>query len=106
MNPFALNDDDAYRRSDGIGATGHLHMRYTARERNIVWKNDLLAREAALVLGDFLSSDSPWIFRGTLQNGRGLICNNILHDRPGFNDSDDQKRLLYRLRFFDRIGGP
>jgi len=86
-----------------VDAGGHLHMRYTARKRNIMWKNDVMTREAALVLGDFLASDSPWIFRGTLQTGQGLICNNVLHDRSGFNDSDEQKRLLYRLRFYDRV---
>ncbi len=86
-----------------VDADGHLHMRYTARKRNVVWKDDPPTREAAQALGDFLASDSPWIFRGTLQTGQGLICNNVLHDRSGFNDSDEQKRLLYRLRFYDRM---
>ncbi len=85
-----------------VDADGHLHMRYTARKRNIIWKDDALTREAARALGDFLASDSPWIFRATLQAGQGLISNNVLHDRSAFTDTDGQKRLLYRLRYYDR----
>jgi hypothetical protein len=33
----------------------------------------------------------------------GLVCNNVLHDRAAFSDSDTQKRLLYRARYYDRI---
>ncbi len=38
--------------------------------------------------------------------GRGLIGNNVLHDRAGFEDHDEpnQRRLLYPARFLDRIG--
>ena len=81
----------------------HLHMRYTARTRNIVWKDDPLVLAAVTALSEYLNSSSPSIFRGTLQSGQGLICNNVLHDRSGFTDSQAQKRLLYRLRYFDRM---
>ena len=88
-------------------AQGHsrprLHMRYTARGRNVVWRDDPDTSAARQCLSEFLHSDNPAIFRATLESGQGLICNNVLHDRSGFNDSDTQKRLLYRLRFFDRI---
>lgn len=86
-----------------LDSKGHLHMRYTARQRNIVWKEDRLVLEAVAALRVFCESDSPWIFRGTLQSGQGLISNNVLHDRSGFNDSDALSRLLYRLRYFDRV---
>ena len=33
----------------------------------------------------------------------GLVCNNVLHDRAAFVDSESRKRLLYRARYFDRI---
>ena len=36
-----------------------------------------------------------------LQSGQGLICNNVLHTRSGFET--DSPRLLYRARYFDRI---
>ncbi len=86
-----------------IHANGQLHMRYTARRRNIEWRDESATREAARRLDELLHSDSPWIFRATLQRGQGLVCNNVLHDRSGFDDDPNQRRLLYRLRFFDRI---
>ena len=86
-------------------ADGHLHMRYTARTRSIVWKKDGITEQAAACLSEFLNSDSKFIFRHTLQSGQGLISNNVLHDRSAFEDSDNEaeKRLLYRARYFDRI---
>lgn len=84
-------------------ATGALHMRYTARMRNILWKDDPLTREAVSALEQLLASDTPYIYRGRLEPGMGLVSNNVLHDRSGFEDRDGQpKRLLYRARFFDR----
>jgi hypothetical protein len=86
--------------------TGSLHMRYTARKRNIVWKDDSASRAAVQRLEALLDSDLPYIFRGRLEAGMGLLCNNVLHDRGGFSDAPDKpKRLLYRARYFDRIRG-
>jgi len=86
-----------------VDKSGHLHMRYTARARNITWKDEPLATAAVEALSVFLNSKSSSIFHDTLQSGQGLICNNVLHDRSGFIDSQEQKRLLYRLRYFDRM---
>ena len=83
--------------------TGNLHMRYSARKRNIAWRDDRLTQEAVACLEDFLQSDSPYILRYRLQAGEGLLSNNVLHNRTGFTDSDEQQRLLYRARYFDRI---
>ncbi len=82
---------------------GYLHMRYTARTRSIQWKNDTITLAAVKALEDFLASDSPYIYRATLQSGQGLISNNVLHDRSGFEDAEGVKRLLYRLRYYQRI---
>lgn len=82
---------------------GQLHMRYTERARNVVWKDDPALEQAVRALLELLHSDAPWIYRGTLQAGQGLICNNVLHDRSGFENSDTQTRLLYRLRYYDRV---
>jgi len=82
---------------------GQLHMRYTARKRNVIWQQDELTQQALNALSNILNSDSDYIYRGTLQSGQGLISNNVLHDRSGFNDDKEQPRLLYRLRYFDRI---
>lgn len=81
--------------------TGALHMRYTARTRSIEWKNDTATRAAVTALEKLLASDSPYIFRGHLAPGMGLICNNVLHDRSGFNDDPAHPRLLYRARYLD-----
>lgn len=86
-----------------IQAGGALHMRYTARKRNIEWKGDAATR-AALAALDKLLAESPYIFRATLQPGMGLLCNNVLHTRDGFRDNPEAPpRLLYRARYFDRI---
>ena len=82
-----------------------LHMRYTARTRSIEWSADPLAQAAISTLGAFLESASPYIYRGILQPGQGLISNNVLHDRSGFDDDAAHTRQLYRLRYYQRITG-
>lgn len=84
--------------------TGSLHMRYSARKRNISWRDDALTREAADRITDLLEIDE-FTYRYRLKAGEGLICNNILHKRSGFEDSAGQKRLMYRARYHDRIKG-
>ena len=83
---------------------GFLHMRYTARTVSIEWKADAATRAAVAALERILADEaSPYIFRGRLEPGMGMVCNNVLHDRSAFADSDARKRLLYRARYFDRI---
>ncbi len=80
-----------------------LVMRYTARKRHVIWRQDAATQAAVNALEEVLASD-PLIIRHKLRPGEGLICNNILHNRSGFADGvDDKGRLLYRLRFHDRI---
>ena len=82
---------------------GNLHMRYTARTRSIEWKDNDVTYTAVRCLEEFLGSDSPYVYRATLQPGQGLVSNNVLHDRSGFEDTGESKRLLYRLRYYQRI---
>ncbi|OQX10924.1 MAG: taurine catabolism dioxygenase TauD [Thiothrix lacustris] len=91
-----------------VTAAGHLHMRYSARQRNVIWRDDPMTREAADFLLNLWQQDSPYKIRYTLQAGEGLLCNNVLHCRTAFTDSDDpaQTRLLYRGRYFDRVAEP
>ncbi|WP_456414458.1 TauD/TfdA family dioxygenase [Thiolapillus sp.] len=84
-----------------LQADGSLHMRYTHRKRNIHWRDDELTREAVHFLGQIMSTDNPYYIEGTLDAGQGLICNNVLHTRTGFEENS--QRLLYRGRYFDRI---
>lgn len=86
-----------------IDPAGHLHMRYSARARNIVWKDDPLTQAAAQCLLTLFQQDSPYIFRHRLEAGQGIISNNVLHCRTAFSDAPGRTRLLYRARYFDRI---
>jgi len=82
---------------------GSLHMRYTARTRSIEWSPDPITQAAVKTLEAFLDSSSPYTYRATLQPGQGLISNNVLHDRSGFDDDAEHTRQLYRLRYYQRI---
>ncbi len=105
-------DGEGNERGPSVGpvfsvhaGTGTLHMRYTARKRNIEWKDDE-ATTAALQALERILNGSPYIFRARLEPGMGLICNNILHTRDAFSDAPERpRRLLYRARYFDRIAG-
>lgn len=108
----ARMDESGIARPDETGPvfsldpkSGDLHMRYTARTRSIRWKDTALVTEAVAFLEQLLNSASPYIFRGRLAPGMGLICNNVLHDRTSFSDDEQCHRLLYRARYYDRIQG-
>ena len=81
-----------------------LCMRYTARQRNIVWKKDKLVQRAVSCIQEILQGSS-YIFRYRLSEGEGVICNNVLHNRTAFEDHEEEnkKRLLYRGRFYNRV---
>jgi len=82
---------------------GALHMRYSARKKNIQWRDDDLTRAAREFLSEMLADKNSPIHHYRLQAGEGLISNNVLHNRTAFEDGPGHKRLLYRARFFDRI---
>ena len=88
-----------------ISPGGDLHMRYTIRVNNVIWSDDPLTQEALTCLKDILNSDSPYIYRGLLEAGMGLVSNNVLHDRAAFKDSEEYKRHFYRARYFNRLQG-
>jgi len=88
-----------------IMPSGDLHMRYTIRVNNVIWTDDPLAQEALSYLQEILNSDSPYIYRGRLESGMGLLSNNVLHDRAAFTDDETHKRHYYRARYFDRLAG-
>ena len=109
MIPANINKQGEVIRPDRYGPVfsvlddGNLHMRYTARTRSIEWKRDPLVQKAVRLLHGYLHTDSPYIYRGTLQPGQGLISNNVLHDRSGFEEDEEHKRLLYRMRYYQRV---
>lgn len=86
-----------------VSADGHLHMRYSARTRNIHWREDATTAQAVIRINEILASDCPYIFRYTLKANEGVISNNALHNRSGFKDTESAPRLLYRARYYDRV---
>lgn len=85
--------------------TGALHMRYSARTRNVIWKDDPDTLAAARAIADLFSSPHAPIFRHRLSPGEGILSNNVLHRREGFRDdpASGHKRLVYRARYYDRV---
>ena len=88
-----------------VDGDGHLHMRYSARQRNIVWKDDAETQKARDFITALLRDETAPIYTYRLQPGEGVISNNILHRRNSFTDGDTpaRKRLVWRARFYDRI---
>ena len=85
-----------------VDEQGYLHMRYSARTRNIEWLDNEHIKQATDFITNFLASDSPYIFRYRLNENEGVISNNVLHNRSAFEDDEESKRLLYRARFYQR----
>lgn len=83
--------------------SGAIHMRYSARKKNIQWRDDALTRTAREFLSGILADEGGPVFRYRLQAGEGLISNNVLHNRTAFEDGPGHRRLIYRARFYDRI---
>ena len=83
--------------------SGRLHMRYTLRARNVIWKPDPLVQAARERLEALLQSQPPGMVQGRLEAGMGLICRNVLHDRAAFVNAPGRERRLYRARYYDEI---
>lgn len=110
----ANEEADATMRAENTGPvfvadadTGALIMRYTARKRNIRWREDA-ATQAAVAALDRVLREDPLVMRVRFGPGDGVICNNVLHDRSGFDAGSDSEsgRLLYRIRSYDRVQAP
>lgn len=104
----AREDDDGVARAAQGGPVfsvdpqdGHLHLRYTARTRSIVWKDDAATRDAARALSLVLAGAEVLQLR--LEPGMGIVANNVLHDRSAFVDHPAAPRLLFRARYLDRV---
>ncbi|MCX7167641.1 MAG: TauD/TfdA family dioxygenase [Rhodocyclales bacterium] len=86
-----------------IDGEGFLHMRYTARTISIEWRSDAATQAAVAALTRILAAPVPWTLHGRLEPGMGLVCNNVLHDRSGFTETPQRRRLLYRARYHERV---
>ena len=85
-----------------IKPDGRLHMRFSARKRHIIWR-DTPETLAAVEMMSRMMADDKNVFKLALKAGQGIICNNVLHNRSAFTDSDEQKRLMYRARYFEAV---
>ena len=108
--PERTDEEGVARAAQGgpvfsVDENARLHMRYTARTRSIVWKQDELTLAAVACLEQLLAAESPYIYTVRLESGMGLLCNNVLHDRSSFTDNSESPRLLYRARYYDRVAG-
>jgi len=85
----------------------NLIMRYTARVKSIIWRDDEITKQAVAFLQNLLETGDEFMQSLTLKAGQGVLCNNSLHNRTGFNDKseDENKRMLFRVRFHNRIKG-
>jgi hypothetical protein len=111
MEPDAMtipgNEEEGLTRPETVGPVfsvnpdGSLHMRYTARARNVIWSER--AAPAAAAIRRLLDGPSPHIFEHVLEPGQGLVSNNPLHTREPFRDDPASPRLLYRARYHERI---
>jgi alpha-ketoglutarate-dependent taurine dioxygenase len=81
---------------------GRLHMRFSARKRNIVWRDTKDTSDAVAMINELMADDSR-VLKVKLMAGQGIICNNVLHNRSGFTDSEKQKRLMFRARYYDAV---
>ncbi|MBF0214448.1 MAG: TauD/TfdA family dioxygenase [Magnetococcales bacterium] len=108
--PARLAEDGTIARPERTGpvffvtAAGHLQMRFTNRTKSIRWRDEAATQTAVEILRQILRDAEPIRFRGRLEQGWGLISNNVLHTRAGFSDPPGGlRRVLYRARYFDRL---
>jgi hypothetical protein len=105
--PARMDDSGVARAAQpgpvfSVDGGGFLHMRYTARTISIEWRADAITQAAVAFLAHIFTS-APWRLQGRLEPGMGLLCNNVLHDRSGFTETAERRRLLYRARYHERV---
>lgn len=81
---------------------GTLVMRYSARQRNIQWKQSADVIAAAAAIGRSLQN-TELVLDCRLEAGMGVITRNVLHRREAYVDGPATPRLLYRVRYTDTI---
>ena len=80
-----------------------LNMRFTSRQKNIIWKKNDIIKKIKKFMYEFINEDEKYLFKLQLKKNQGYIANNVLHKRENYIDGD-KKRLLKRLRFSNRLG--
>ena len=86
-----------------VDKANNLTMRYTMREKNIEWKSSEQLPKIKKFIDNFLDLNNPLIFKIKLKKNQGIIANNVLHARSSYEDLENNKRFLLRLRFGDEL---
>mgnify|MGYP001255761653 CR=1 FL=1 len=78
-----------------------LHMKFTMREKNIIWnQND---NEAIQILKSIIENNNDYTIKYKLKPNQGVITNNVIHSRTAFTNDINHHRLIYRIRSKQRI---
>jgi len=85
-----------------IDRNGSLNMRFTSRQKNIIWKKNDMIKKIKKYIFDFIAEDDVYVQHLLLKKNQGYLANNILHKREEYFDGQN-KRLIKRLRFSKRI---
>lgn len=87
--------------------SGDVVMRYTERQRYVAWRKDGVTAAARAFIREVLQTAGEYHVRRRLDEGEGVICNNVLHNRTGFSSKSRKapQRLLYRARYRERVAG-
>lgn len=83
--------------------SGRLHIRYSARTRNLAGKSPAALDTARERLDRLLSQSSVYMFRHKLEPGLGYVSSDVLRNLTGFTDATGAGRLLLQTRHLDRI---
>ena len=78
-----------------------LHMRFSMREKNIIWRDDI--RASVELLKSIIRENESYQIKYRLEPNQGVFSNNIIHMRTSFTNTTNKNRLLYRLRSKKRI---
>ena len=78
-----------------------LHMKFSMREKNIIWNKNIIG--AIDILKSIIKDSSNYHIIKKLESGSGVITNNVVHMRTAFTNSKNKNRLLYRLRSKKRV---
>ena len=113
MSIPANSEPDGALRAESVGPvfypdpmTGRLQMRYTARTRSIAWRDDPATAAAVTALQSLLESGDDAMITARLGPGEGILCNNVLHNRTGFDaGAAPSPRVIFRIRFHNRMEG-
>ena len=78
-----------------------LHMKFSMREKNIIWRNKI--KSSVELLKTIIKENEYYQIKYKLKPNQGVISNNVIHMRSSFTNTSNKNRLLYRLRSKRRI---